>query len=363
MKNTTCKNCGGDEAIHHYETNQCPVGGCEAPIGRKQEWKSTMFEAEDNKFEKLCNTVDKLVAQIEDLARAEKKESLMPELKEKVQNFIHKYLDVSAEAEAAIADYALKTWQPLPNDVPYLRFLGDHATGKTRAGAVMAAICKNAVKVSGYSPDALMVTMDEKGIVPIFDDVYFDVYFHRVIRAILINGSTRNQKIVKMMERNGKLVPVCFDIFGYKVILSRTSFREVSLEARCFTVNMTRTDRNDIPYVLNEDFEKDSAEIQQALSAFYVGESANAPDKAGSSARRKNMRYIKICLQETVTDEQVGWLITWLEGVRCVGAVFEVNEILPTPVASDGTIAPHVCETCRHGQCQDMCASCNPPRA
>ena len=45
MKNTTCKNCGGDEAIHHYETNQCPVGGYEAPIGRKQEWKSTTFEA------------------------------------------------------------------------------------------------------------------------------------------------------------------------------------------------------------------------------------------------------------------------------------------------------------------------------
>jgi hypothetical protein len=34
-----------------------------------------------------------------------------------------------------------------------------------------------------------------------------------------------------------------------------------------------------------------------------------------------------------------------------------------TQVAGDGAIAPHVCETCRHGQCPDMCASCNPPRA
>jgi len=39
-----CKNCGGDYGLHHYETDQCPVGGYEAPIGRKQEWRSTTFE-------------------------------------------------------------------------------------------------------------------------------------------------------------------------------------------------------------------------------------------------------------------------------------------------------------------------------
>lgn len=191
----------------------------------------------------------------------------MSEIKEQVQNFIHKYLDVSPEAEAAIADYALQTWQPLPNQVKYLRFLGNYSTGKTTAGAVMAAICKNAVKVSGYSPAALMVTMDEKGIVPIFDDVDFD----GDIKAILISGNMKNQKIFKMMEHEGKHVPVSFDVFGYKVICSRTPFRDVTLEARCITVNMISTDRNDIPRVLDVDFEKDSAEIQQALNAFYVG--------------------------------------------------------------------------------------------
>ena len=191
----------------------------------------------------------------------------MLEIKEQVQNFIHKYLDVSPEVEAVIADYALQTWQPLPNVVKYLRFLGNYATGKTRAGAVMAAICKNAVKVSGYSPSALMVTMDEKGIVPIFDDVDFD----RDIKTILIAGNMKNQKIFKMMEHEGKNIPVSFYVFGYKVILSRKSFRDGALEARCITVKMTGTDRNDIPRVLDGDFEKDSAEIQQALNAFYVG--------------------------------------------------------------------------------------------
>lgn len=43
-----CKNCGGNYGIHHYKTNQCPVSGREAPIGRKQEWKTTIFELETN---------------------------------------------------------------------------------------------------------------------------------------------------------------------------------------------------------------------------------------------------------------------------------------------------------------------------
>jgi len=196
----------------------------------------------------------------------------MSEIKEQVQNFIHKYLDVDPEAEAAITDYALQTWQPLPSQVKYLRFLGDYGTGKTRAGAIMAAICKNAVKVAGYSPSALIVTMDEKGIVPIFDDVDFDAE----IKTILMTGSMKNKKIIKMMEHEGKYVPVSFDVFGYKVILSRKTFRDGALEARCITVKMVSASRSDIPHVLNGDFEKDSAEIQQALSAFYAGVSVFA---------------------------------------------------------------------------------------
>ena len=43
-----CKNCGGERGLHHYETDQCPVGGREAPLNRKQEWKTTTFEKEDN---------------------------------------------------------------------------------------------------------------------------------------------------------------------------------------------------------------------------------------------------------------------------------------------------------------------------
>lgn len=41
-----CKNCGGDRGIHHYQTEQCPVGGREAHYGQVPEWKTSTFEAD-----------------------------------------------------------------------------------------------------------------------------------------------------------------------------------------------------------------------------------------------------------------------------------------------------------------------------
>jgi len=39
----TCANCGGERGIHHYLTNQCPVGGVEAPLDSPQAYKTTTF--------------------------------------------------------------------------------------------------------------------------------------------------------------------------------------------------------------------------------------------------------------------------------------------------------------------------------
>jgi hypothetical protein len=46
-KQGKCKKCGGDYEIHHFKTDQCPVGGREAPPDRLQIWKSTTFEVEN----------------------------------------------------------------------------------------------------------------------------------------------------------------------------------------------------------------------------------------------------------------------------------------------------------------------------
>ena len=56
----TCKNCGAWEGLHHYETNQCPHNGPEAPVGKEQLWDATTYQ-EDND---LLARVEALEAQV-----------------------------------------------------------------------------------------------------------------------------------------------------------------------------------------------------------------------------------------------------------------------------------------------------------
>lgn len=46
MTKGKCVNCGGDEAIHRWDTLQCPFGGREAPFPRKTEYIASTYEDE-----------------------------------------------------------------------------------------------------------------------------------------------------------------------------------------------------------------------------------------------------------------------------------------------------------------------------
>lgn len=202
----------------------------------------------------------------------------MSEIKEQVQKFIHKYLDVHPEAEAAIADYALRTWQPRPKEVKYLQFIGNPATGKTRAGAVMAAICRNPLKADGStSPASLAYLMGkEPPCTLILDEAYTHNDPNSELTKILNIGGRDGNYILKMVPEGERLSAKGFDVFGYKVLMTVRKFRDPAIQSRCITVTLTGTERNDIPRFLNGEFEKDSAEIRQALNAFY----ADVPDFA-----------------------------------------------------------------------------------
>jgi hypothetical protein len=81
-----CKNCGGEQGIHHYRTNQCPVGGREAPIGRKQEYMTTTFEPDrSDELEELREKVRKLIARVEALEGQVERLQSVSELEESVR--------------------------------------------------------------------------------------------------------------------------------------------------------------------------------------------------------------------------------------------------------------------------------------
>lgn len=54
---STCKNCRGNKGIHHYQTMQCPVGGREAPVSRKQEYMTTTYEEESFKAKRVRDLI------------------------------------------------------------------------------------------------------------------------------------------------------------------------------------------------------------------------------------------------------------------------------------------------------------------
>ncbi len=97
-----CKNCGGERGLHHYETNQCPVGGREAPIGRKQEWKMTLFEAEDNSAARIAALESDKAKLIEALDKIRMIASCAPHDDEELAS--QEFTTIMNEARAVLAE-------------------------------------------------------------------------------------------------------------------------------------------------------------------------------------------------------------------------------------------------------------------
>lgn len=55
-----CRNCGGDYGIHHYLTDQCPFGGREAPINKKQEYMESTYKEEKLSDEEIAELFENL---------------------------------------------------------------------------------------------------------------------------------------------------------------------------------------------------------------------------------------------------------------------------------------------------------------
>src|SRR5262249_21603771 len=74
------------------------------------------------------------------------------ELVTDIQQFIHRYVDVSPTFEKVATHYVLLTWlYDSFSDLPYLRLRGDFGSGKTRALLAIGSLCYKAFFASGAS--------------------------------------------------------------------------------------------------------------------------------------------------------------------------------------------------------------------
>ncbi len=192
------------------------------------------------------------------------------ELVASVRDFIHKYADLSDSFEEVATYYVLLTWiYDAFNEVPYLRLKGDFGSGKSRCLQTIGSLCYKPMFVSGASTVSPMFRIIDafRGTL-ILDESDFRFSDEKAeIVKILNNGNAAGFPVLRSEATPTKeFNPRAFDVFGPKIIASRSLFEDRALESRCITETMTGLPpRSDIPLSLPKSFRNDATDLRNRL--------------------------------------------------------------------------------------------------
>lgn len=192
------------------------------------------------------------------------------ELLADVSAFIHRYLDVSPLFEKVASYYVLLSWiYDAFNELPYLRFLGDYGTGKTRALLTIGSLCYKAFFASGASTvSPLFHTLDSFRGTLVIDEADFRMSDEKAeIVKILNTGNVKGLPVLRtMMTNQREFNPRAFQVFGPKIVAARRSFDDRALESRFITENMgERRLRTDIPINLPDAHKQEALTLRNKL--------------------------------------------------------------------------------------------------
>jgi len=217
-------------------------------------------------------------------------------LLEEIKAHLHKYIDMPEIYEDLCSWYIMMTWlyDKLPS-IPYLRFLGDYQTGKTRALKVVAGLCYHPLRFINPSDATIFRTIEKYKPTLCLDE--FEIKY-----------SDKNSAIIQILNagyEKGNCVPRCnlnnpdeikyYDVYCPKIIANKTRFKDPSLENRCLTVIMKTTSRNDIPRNLTEEFEREQEKLRNKLLMFRL---RNYNEIDLERAQSVNLGNIDIRLQQ-----------------------------------------------------------------
>lgn len=197
-------------------------------------------------------------------------------LQRRVQDFIHRHLDLDPFYERLAAYYVMFTWlYDLFENLPYLRALGDYGTGKTRFLQTIGALCFRPMFVSGAST-----------VSPVFRLI--DIFQGTLIvdEADLTNSEAENEmiKILNVGYQKGGVVlrsekdtetedylPAAKEVYGPKLIATRKLFQDRATESRCLTYRTkTRRPRPDIKLILDRAFWAEALELRNQLLMYRL---------------------------------------------------------------------------------------------
>jgi hypothetical protein len=195
------------------------------------------------------------------------------DLVEAVQQFIHRYVDLSPIFEEIAAHYVLLTWvYDAFNELPYLRFRGDYGTGKTRALMAVGSLCYKPFFASGASTvSPIFHVLDAFGGTLVLDEADFRFSDATAeLTKILNNGTVAGMPVLRTMtNRHRELNPQAFKVFGPKLIAMREDFNDRALESRFLTEETGQGPlRADIPIHLPKALRAEALLLRNKLLAW-----------------------------------------------------------------------------------------------
>ena len=191
------------------------------------------------------------------------------ELIAQLRKFIYQYADVPPFWDQIIAHYILMTWvYDKFTALPYLRFLGEHGTGKSRCLQVAGHLCYKGITAGGATTASPLFRLIELyGGTIIADEADFkNSEAWADIIKIFNCGYMLGLPVLRSEKVADRYEPRAFDVFGPKIIANRSRFSDPALESRCITLETQETMvRSDIPRQLPPSFWEEAKDLRNKL--------------------------------------------------------------------------------------------------
>lgn len=185
-----------------------------------------------------------------------------------IQNFIHKYLEVSPMFEKISSYYVLFSWiHDRFHEVPYLRAIGDFGSGKSRLLQTIGSLCYRPIFTGGATTTApIFRILNEINGTLVLDEADLRVSdMSTDIVKILNAGYQKGGNVLRMTGKDMQELKA-FDVFGPKIVATREKFGDKALESRFLVEEMgIGILRNDIPRRLSDEFWNEALVLRNKL--------------------------------------------------------------------------------------------------
>jgi hypothetical protein len=164
-------------------------------------------------------------------------------LKADMFGFIGKYAYMYPFYHKTSTYYSLLSWaHDAFGAVPYLAFLGDKDSGKTRMGETVANICYSTVMLSGASTIAPMFRLIDRYRGTLFmDEVDYEKSEMTSEWIKMMNVGYKPTGVIWRMDKHlGDMEPKAYMVYGPKIITHRKRFGDDATESRCITYEVPK---------------------------------------------------------------------------------------------------------------------------